>query len=275
MILPSSGQVGDLADLKRAEVRRLETMAAAGSIPRARLEQAQAELADAEDEAVLRRSLYGAIRVEDFTKAEADAMVDAARRLVERQELRIQRTEQLVLEGVVARAFLSAMRDDLVFRNRALTLAEQRAHLVEELAQQAELERELASDEPGPVHYSRGRLAERYDGEGAFTTSDYARVAAAFRREFGRDLPVSAFGATAFHRAMGFDHRDRVDIALNPDQREGVWLRSFLKRERIPYFAFRAAIAGSATAPHIHVGPPSMRLRQAKLSATCQRNCGS
>jgi hypothetical protein len=117
-------------------------------------------------------------------------------------------------------------------------------------------------------------MAERYDGEGIFTTSDFARVSAAFWREFSRELPVSAFGATAFHRAMGFDHRDRVDIALNPDQREGIWLRNFLKRERIPYFAFRAAIAGSATAPHIHVGPPSMRLRQAKLPVKC-RNCGS
>jgi hypothetical protein len=74
---------------------------------------------------------------------------------------------------------------------------------------------------------------------------------------------VSARGATATHRALGFDHRGRVDIALNPDQREGVWLLNYLKRLKIPYYAFRAAVRGKATAPHIHLGPPSLRLRTA------------
>jgi hypothetical protein len=29
--------------------------------------------------------------------------------------------------------------------------------------------------------------------------------------------------------------------------------------ERIPYFAFRGFLPGSATGPHIHIGPPSER----------------
>ena len=46
------------------------------------------------------------------------------------------------------------------------------------------------------------------------------------QRQFGKSLPVSAKGDTALHRSLGFDHRGRVDIALNPDQTEGSWLRS-------------------------------------------------
>jgi len=55
---------------------------------------------------------------------------------------------------------------------------------------------------------------------------------------------VSAMGETAVHRALGFDHRGRVDVAVNPDQPEGVWLREFLTENRIPYFAFRQAVPG-------------------------------
>jgi hypothetical protein len=50
---------------------------------------------------------------------------------------------------------------------------------------------------------------------------------------------------------------------LNPDQPEGVWLRTYLSSNEIPYFAFRSAVSGKATGPHIHIGPGSTRLRAA------------
>lgn len=241
------------------EVERLRTMAETGAIPRARLDQAQSELADAEDNMILRRTLYGTVRLEDFTKDQAELMVLAAKRLVERQEERYARSRQLVEEGVMARATLSALLDDLEFRRKALALAEYRAKLVEELAQQVEAEEQADTD----VQFSARRMIERFEGKGVFREADFARLAAAFERQFARPLPVSARGETALHRALGFDHRGRVDIALNPDQREGVWLRNYLKKARIPYYAFRAAVRGKATAPHIHLGPPSLRLRVA------------
>jgi hypothetical protein len=76
-------------------------------------------------------------------------------------------------------------------------------------------------------------------------------------------MPVSADGETATHRALGFDHRGRVDVAVNPDQPEGVWLMGYLQKNRIPYFAFRMAVQGKATGAHIHIGPQSARLRVA------------
>jgi hypothetical protein len=60
---------------------------------------------------------------------------------------------------------------------------------------------------------------------------------------------------------MGFDHRGRVDVAVSPDQPEGKWLMRYLETNRIPYFAFRMAVAGKATGAHIHIGPQSTRLK--------------
>jgi len=90
-----------------------------------------------------------------------------------------------------------------------------------------------------------------------FTMSRFAQVETAFEHQFGKPLPVSAMGETDLHRAWGFDHRGRVDVALHPDQPEGVWLRTYLDERHIPYFAFRQAVAGKATGANIHLGPVS------------------
>ena len=73
-------------------------------------------------------------------------------------------------------------------------------------------------------------------------------------------MPISANGETSVHRALGFDHRGRVDVAVMPDQPEGIWLRHYLEAHNIPFYAFRSAIAGKATGAHIHIGPGSTRL---------------
>ena len=56
---------------------------------------------------------------------------------------------------------------------------------------------------------------------------------------------------------MGFDHRDRVDVALHPDENEGIFLITLLENWGIPYIAFRSAVPGQATGAHIHIGPRS------------------
>ena len=73
-------------------------------------------------------------------------------------------------------------------------------------------------------------------------------------------IPVSADGQTAVHTSMGFNHAGRVDIALSPDQPEGVWLMRYLEKNHIPYYAFRSAVAHKATGAHIHLGPGSTKL---------------
>src|SRR5262249_16177593 len=148
-------------------------------------------------------TLYGSLRVEDFTKEQSDRMVTAAQRLVDRQQERYERTKSLVNEGIVARASLTSMLEDLDFRRKALDLANFRAKLVDELAEQARVEGEV--EESGPIFNSKS-IMERFDGAGIFREADFLKISAAFEKNFGRSLPVSAKGATALHRSLGFDH---------------------------------------------------------------------
>ena len=80
-----------------------------------------------------------------------------------------------------------------------------------------------------------------------------------FTSTFGRTLPVSAFGQTRLHSRFGFDHRNGVDVALNPDSAEGRSLLTKLRGFGVPFIAFRKAIPGVATGAHIHIGKPSHR----------------
>ena len=257
--LAVSGQSLENAAVQRAtaELDRVKKLVDAGAAPRVSLEQAQRALTETQDDVVVAQTLYGKVGVEEMDELQAREMVAAARRQVDRETSRLESLQKLVDQGVAARADMAPLRDDLQFRQKTLDLALSRSRLIGELAVMARVEAEtIDSDDPGPV----GPVAERYDGSGVFRDADFKRVVLAFEKKFSHPLPVSARGETALHRALGFDHRGRVDVAMNPDAPEGVWLRQYLTTSGIPYFAFRAAVSGQATGPHIHLGPPSLRL---------------
>jgi hypothetical protein len=113
---------------------------------------------------------------------------------------------------------------------------------------------------PPPVVQTRSGYI-RYTGFADWRLADSARVQGFFASRFGRQLPVSAFGQTDLHNRMGFDHRNSMDVALHPDSPEGRALLEYLRSQGIPFLAFRGAISGTATGPHIHVGRPSHRIR--------------
>jgi len=88
-----------------------------------------------------------------------------------------------------------------------------------------------------------------------------------FYQTFGHHLPVSAFGQTATHDRLGFDHRNAMDVAVYPDSVEGKALINYLRRSHIPFIAFRSAVARAATGAHIHICRPSQRMT-ARLSTS-------
>jgi len=81
-----------------------------------------------------------------------------------------------------------------------------------------------------------------------------------FMAKFGRRLPVTANGQSGLHTLWGFDHRQSMDVGLHPDSPEGKALIKFLRGAGIPFIAFRSAVPGTATGPHIHIGKPSHRM---------------
>jgi hypothetical protein len=235
-------------------LEKLQSLVDAGAAPRAQLAQAEDDLADAQDAAILRKTLYGP----ELTDALSEEMIAAAGRRYERRKRAFDKTRQLVLAGVATQASLFERQQDLDLARSESDLAYQRAKVVHDLAAMAEEEAALElrlANSPSTAH----EVGERYDGNGVFNPQTFARVETAFESHFGKPLPVSAMGETAVHRALGFNHAGRVDVALHPDEPEGVWLRAFLGENHIPYFAFRQAVPGKATGAHIHIGPQSTR----------------
>ncbi len=251
-----------LVERAENEVARIKVLVDQGTLPKTRLEEAEARLADAQDEAILARTLYGQTRIQDMTASDAEAMMAAAQRRVDRQTQIVKDRKNLLDTGILASAEFTAFQDELDSRKRVLELAQNRMRLLEELRQMAEVESRLERAAQSGQSGLKGVMI-RYDGNGLFNLDDLTTISAEFQKHFHRALPVSALGQTLVHQSMGLDHRNRVDVALNPDQPEGVWLRQLLEKLRVPYLAFRSAVAGEATAPHIHIGTGSTRLKLA------------
>jgi len=100
----------------------------------------------------------------------------------------------------------------------------------------------------------------RFNGGFKWSIKEAARIEKFFAQAFGRRLPVTALGQSHTHNRLGFDHRDSIDVGLHPDSAEGRTLIDYLRKSGIPFLAFRQALPGTATGPHIHIGRPSARL---------------
>jgi hypothetical protein len=208
------------------------------------------------------------------------------REMIRLKEEELKRAEEkhgqlkgLVADGLVARRELEASESALVATRKALEGLQQQLvdsdHLIAEVreAEEAEklaavkakeLEKTLAANRARLALTARtstaGGVVIRGAGASGWTLANISPVQSFFINAFGRPLPTSAFGQTATHDRMGFAHHRAVDVALHPDSAEGRALIGYLRANGIPFIAFRAAVPGSATGPHIHIGPPSHRL---------------
>ena len=196
-----------------------------------------------------------------MTPQQTKAMLDAAQARVDRQQKVVEDRQMLFDSGALARSEFAAFQEELASRKRVLELVRNRAKLVQDLQQMASVEQQFE-------HAQTAAWAKyvmiRFEGNGLFNMSDLTPISNRFEERFHHLLPISALGQTLVHQSMGLDHRNRVDVALSPDQPEGIWLRQLLERLHVPYLAFRSAVAGAATAPHIHIGTGSTRLKLAQ-----------
>jgi hypothetical protein len=266
-VLARSSSTGAVASAEveraKADVQRIERLVADGTLPRVKLDEARAHLADAEDQAVLTRTLYGLRTESSISEEEANEMLAAAQRRVDRAQAFFNERQNLLASGAIARVDIEGASRDLEDRQRVLGFAKDRLRLLKELASMAENERQLAKSAQATAWKNS---VIRSGGNGSFSLAELTSIQSEFEKKFHHALPISALGQTLTHQSLGLDHRNRVDVALSPVQPEGVWLLALLDRLHVPYLAFRNALAGAATAPHIHIGPGSTRL-QAGLGA--------
>ena len=188
---------------------------------------------------------------------------------VSKAAAKLEELRTLVSEGLVARAELEAEEQELVdLRGKVQATQKQIADSDTRVAQ-INAERELAKKQAlGPLKLvakqygtlSTTAMMLRYNGPVAWSRGSLDTIQNFFAAKFGHSLPTSAVGQSATHNRLGYDHRNAVDVALHPDSTEGKALINYLQVQGIPFLAFRGAIPGVATGPHIHIGSPSHRL---------------
>ena len=180
--------------------------------------------------------------------------------------LKLEELRLLVADGLVARvelenaeALLAGLRANLETFKKNIADSEQ---TIAELRKAEEMTKAIPLLASANSSVTRSFLKPtilRYGGQGTWSLNVLSAVQTFFSSNFGRMLPVSAFGQSATHNRLGYDHRNAVDVALHPDSAEGRALINYLQSQGIPFLAFRAAVAGVATGPHIHIGSPSHR----------------
>ena len=185
-------------------------------------------------------------------------------RNVERAQDQFAKMNQLFAEGLVSKLELEASERALSeARNKVseinLEVANADSRIADTLLE-AEAEKTLARTRPIP----RGGMVStvamiRYNGAANWGLSDAFKVQRFFQDTFKRPLPVAVFGQGAIHDRWRLDHRNAMDVSLYPDSPEGQALLGYLRANGIPFLAFRQAIPGTATGPHIHIGRPSHR----------------
>jgi hypothetical protein len=247
----------------QANLENVEKLVISGVLPRLRLDQAKENLVDAGDVAILHQTLYG----KELTIDQADEMIEAAQRRLDRKRHALKDMQDLLNRGIISKAELTTYSEDLDRATHELDWAKSRARLIidlnamvraeEDAEKLASLAESIRTAGQLQLPLTSRAQVERFDGNGQFGPAVLAKVQLAFQKRFGSTLPISANGETSVHRALGFDHRGRVDVGVSPDQPEGLWLRRYLIDNQIPYFAFRSAVAHQATGAHIHMGPPS------------------
>jgi hypothetical protein len=183
---------------------------------------------------------------------------------VTKAEEKVTQAKQLLAEGLIARAQVEESEHAVALAQQKV--AETKRQMTNADAQVASVmvENEADQEIAKNLRLAKQSLVRtasftRYTGAGGWNLGDAWKIQRFFSDTFKRELPIAVFGQGAIHERWHLDHRNAMDIQLHPDGVEGRALLEFLQKNGIPYSAFRSAIPGTATGPHIHIGRPSHR----------------
>lgn len=204
------------------------------------------------------------IKLTNEYKASLEKLLPRHEAAVKRAEEKLAVSQKLFSDGLIAKAqvedsqrTLAEAQAKVAETRRQMTGADDQiaAVLVETAAHE-----QLAKN----LRLAKQRLVRtssfiRFNGGPGWNIGEAWKIQRFFSDTFHKQLPVAVFGQGAIHDRWRLDHRNAMDISIHPDGAEGQALLSFLQRNGIPYLAFRSAIPGTATGPHIHIGRPSHR----------------
>jgi hypothetical protein len=207
---------------------------------------------------------------EEFVKLTNEYKASLARLIpfqeakVKRAEEKLEQSRKLFAAGLIPRAqleeserALTEAKSEIQKIQRDLANADaQAAGIYAETAAEKAIAKDLRLARQSLVRTSS---FTRFTGAPGWGLSEAWKVQRFFSDTFKRQLPIAVFGQGPIHDRWRLDHRNSMDISLHPDSEEGRALLNFLQKNGIPYLAFRSAIPGTATGPHIHIGRPSHR----------------
>lgn len=183
---------------------------------------------------------------------------------VQKAEQKVKQIQQLLTEGLVSKREVEQSERALEDAKLKVTGAEQQLANADTQIAQVLLEVEGEKQAAKLGRQRKGTTITtasfiRYTGAGGWVLSQAGKIESFFQQAFKRPLPIAVFGQGSIHNQWRLDHRNAMDINLNPDGAEGQALMQYLRSNGIPFSAFRGAIPGVATGPHIHIGLPSHR----------------
>lgn len=204
------------------------------------------------------------IRATKDYKASLHKLLGLYQDSVRKAEQRHDQMQKLLAEGLISRHELEQSEATVTEARLRVTGVEQQIAGADTQIANAliEIEGEKQLAKLGPAR--RGSLIKttsfmRFSGAGRWVLSQASPIESFFQQTFQRPLPIAVFGQGTIHNQWRLDHRNAMDISLNPDGAEGQALIKYLQSNGIPFSAFRGAIPGVATGPHIHIGLPSHR----------------
>jgi hypothetical protein len=207
---------------------------------------------------------------EEFIKANNDykASLEKLRasydKDVQKAEDNLIKSKELFAAGLVSRKEVEAVEAQVAQAKGKVAEVDRRmANADSQIADtllEAEAEKKLAKSR----RMAKGSIMStasfiRYNGAAVWNLPDAWKVQRFFLDAFKKPLPIAVFGQGSIHDHWRLDHHNALDVSLHPDGPEGQALLGFLRANGIPYLAFREAIPGTATGPHIHIGLPSHR----------------
>ncbi|HEX8336133.1 MAG TPA: TolC family protein [Pyrinomonadaceae bacterium] len=204
-------------------------------------------------------------------KASLEQLVTHYEADVRRADERVTKSRELYNAGLVSKRDLDA--DELAAETARAKVARVEGQLKSADVQIAETLVEAEAEEAAAKALAKAKAAQRsvrglvtttayirFGGSRAWSLNEAGSVMQFYTRSFGRQLPVSSFGQSPVHDRWGYAHHNAMDVGVVPDSAEGRALMEYLRASGIPFTAFRWAIPGTATGPHIHIGRPSHKI---------------
>jgi hypothetical protein len=206
----------------------------------------------------LKRSKADVVSAANDYKASLERLLVLQENDVKAASDEVEKRKELLAQSIISKRELEESERALSAAQDQVSSTKKQIGESDDLIAEATAEQQMVKLAPGTYQTTAALI--RYNGSANWVLTDAAKVQSFFASRFNQALPISAFGQTAVHDHLGFDHRNSIDVAVSPDSTEGQTLMAYLRSAGIPFIAFRHAVRGSATGAHIHIGYPSKRV---------------